>query len=88
MVAESKKIQTLVNVIADQGEAIRLAVSKLIATRSKFNTANPDANGTVVEGNLVPLNNSLNRINAEISKQVWTDIINARSPSHRNKALD
>ena len=88
MVAESKKVQTLVNVVADQAATISDAVGKLLAIRVRFNSVNPDVRGTVLAGNLSALNTSLNAISTEINKQVWVDLINSRIPSHRNKALD
>jgi hypothetical protein len=88
MVADSKKVQTMINVAADEVTTIREALVRLQAIKIKFQTANPDVSGTPLEGNVTALNNALTDLQTEADRTIWTQLIAARVPSHRGKALE
>ncbi len=86
--ADSKKVQTMINVVGQQAQIVRDAVVKMKATRTDFQADNPDTTGTPLEGNETAVSNAINDLDTEISKAVWDQMIAAVIPSHRNKALD
>ena len=86
--ADSKKVQTMINVLAASVEEVRDAVARMKAVRVKFQTHNPSVVGTPLEGNVAAVNSALNALDAEVSKALWTQLIAAKVPSHRNRALD
>lgn len=88
MVADSKKVQTMINVAADELTTIREALGRLQVIKTKFQTANPDVSGTPLEGNVTALNNALTDLQTEADRTIWTQLIAARVPSHRGKALE
>ncbi len=52
MVADTKKVQTMVNVAGQQAQIVRDAVAQIKAVRVAFQTHNPDVTGTPLEGNV------------------------------------
>ncbi len=87
-IADSKKVQTLVNVIGQQTQVIRDAVDKIKEMRTTFTAVSPDVTGTPLEGNLAAVNSAIDSLDTEIAGPVWTGMIDAICPSHRNKALE
>ncbi len=87
MVADTKKVQTVVNRAADLALELRGLVTDFKDLRTRFQAANPDVTGTVLENSLGALNTSLNAIDTEISLAVWDSIIAARVLTHRGEAL-
>jgi len=85
---DKKKVQTMVNVAAEQIQIIRSAINTLKTVRTAFQTHNPDVTGTVLEGNVSTLNSSLNSLDTESLSGVWDTLINGVVESHRNKALE
>lgn len=88
MVADAKKVQTMINVLAESATEARAAVARMKAVRAKFNAHNLSVVGTPLEGNVNSVNSALNALDAETSKAIWTQMIAASILSHRNKALD
>lgn len=92
MVADTKKCQTMINVMADQAQAARSALSTMKTVRDLFNAHNPDVTGTPLEGNLSYINTAINdldtALNSGANKTVWDEMIAAYVPSHRSKALE
>lgn len=88
MVADSKKVQTMINICADQAQIMRDAVSRMLAVRTAFTTHNPDITGTPLEGNVAVVNQAITDLNAEVSKAIWDAMIAAKVPSHRGKAME
>ena len=88
MVADTKKCQTLINICAQQMTAVRAAADTMEAMRDLFVAINPDTTGTPLHGNLATLSNALTALAAEAGRAVWTQLIAAEVPSHRNKALE
>ncbi len=86
-IADTKKVQTMINIVADQATIIRAAVATMKATRTTFNTVNPVITGTTLEGNKTAVSNSIDALDTEVSKAVWDTMIAAHIPSHRNDAL-
>lgn len=87
-VADKKKVQTMINKMGQNAQIIRDAIADMKAVRTAFQTHNPDVTGTPLDGNVTAVNNALNVLDTEINKAVWTGMIAAIVPSHRNKALD
>lgn len=87
-IADTKKVQTMINVAGQQMEIIRAAVDRMEAVKTAFQTHNPNVAGTPLEGNVAALNNALAALRTEVDKAVWTGLIGAIVPSHGNGALD
>ena len=86
-VADTKKVQTMVNIVGLKAEQIRLAVTQMKAVRTAFNAANPDVSGTPLEGNLAAISNAIDALDSEIYGVVWDGLIDAIVDSHRGEAL-
>ena len=69
-IADTKKVQTMINILAEAAEEARAAVAKMKAVRTKFQTHNPSVAGTLLEGNVAAVNSALNALDAEMSKTV------------------
>ena len=87
-IPDSKKVQTMINITAQQMIIIRAAVAKMDAVKAAFTTHNPDVTGTPLAGQVGTVNTALTALRAESDKVVWTNLIAAIVPSHRNKGLD
>ena len=87
--ADSKKIQTMVNILGQQAQIIRAAVATMRTVEIAYNALNPtpSVTGTSLQGNKAALAAGLNTIDTEISGQEWTDQINGIVLSHRGKAI-
>jgi hypothetical protein len=85
--SDAKKVQTLINRVADEMIAVRAAVARIQATKALYQTASPSVVGTPLDGNVTALNNALTALQTEVDKAVWTGLIAARVPSHEGKAL-
>ena len=83
MVADTKKVQTLINHMADAVEAGRAAE----VIRYAFIAANPSVIGTPLEGNLSAVNTWLTSFITDLNDPVAQGFINARIASHRGEAL-
>ena len=84
---DNKKVQTLINICADQMVTIRNAVATMDNMKTIFQTINPDVTDTPLEGNLSAFNNAFTALKTETDKAIWTALINAKVESHRNQAL-
>lgn len=87
MASDPKKVQTLINVCGQQMVTIRAALQTMQDMKATFQAVNPDVTGTPLEGNLTTLNNALTALQGEVDKAVWTALMNANVPTHKNKAL-
>jgi uncharacterized protein HemX len=90
-VADTKKVQTLINAAGYEALAIRAAITRLKAVRALYNTAAPDATGTPLEGNLAAVSNAIDSIDVLMNTTdsvVWDGMVAAIVPSHRGEALD
>lgn len=86
-VPDQKKVQTMINVVAEQAAIIRAAVDTMVLVRATFNVVNPDTTGTPLAGNEVAVSNAINTLDTAIFGPVWDGMIAAHIPSHRNVAM-
>ena len=87
-VSDTKKCQTLINIMGQQALAVRAAVATMKACRTAYLAAGVDPTGTPLEGNVTLVSNAINSLDAEIEAAVWDGMIAAIVPSHRNMALE
>lgn len=87
-IADSKKVQSMVNVVGQQAEIIRAAVQAMKDIRTAFNAINPDTTGTPLAGNEAAVSGAIDVLDTEANKAVWTQMIDAVIPSHPNNLLD
>ena len=87
-IADKKKVQTLVNVMGKQMQIMRGALVAMQSVKTKFDMANPNVIGTSLPGNVSALNGALSALQDAVNKNIWTQIIAANVPTHRNKALE
>jgi len=88
MVADTKRVQTMVNIVGQQMLLIRAAMARIEAVKAAFTTANPDVTGTPLDGNVATVNSAIVALKAEVDGAVWTQMIAAIVPTHRNTALE
>ena len=88
MASDKKKVQTMVNIVGQQMIVIRAAVARIEAVKAAYQTASPDPTGTPLEGQVPTVKQAITDLAAEVGKAVWTQMIAAIVPSHRNKALE
>ena len=86
--SDNKKVQTLINICADQMATIRNAVATMENMKTLFQNVNPDVTGTPLQGNLAAFNNAFTALKTETDKAIWTALIDAKVDSHRNQALE
>lgn len=87
MVADAKKVQTLINLAASAAEVIQQQRDVLATVRDLYQTAAPDVTGTPLEGNLAAVNAWMNSVAAVADDPVANALIAAKVPTHRGKAL-
>ncbi len=85
---DPKKVATMVGICANQIEIIRAAMIHIEAVKAAFQLANPDVTGTPLEGAVAMVNQAIVDLKTETDKEIWTQLIVARVPSHRNAALE
>lgn len=83
MVADTKKVQTLINRMAEAIEDGR----KAEAVRDAYTAAQPDVTGTPLEGNLPAVDSWLSDFIAILNHPVAQGFIDAKVDSHRGSAL-
>lgn len=83
MVADTKKVQTLINHMADAIEAGRAAE----AIRDAYILASPDVTGTPLEGNVTAVNTWLTGFISSLNDPVAQALVDARVSTHTGKAL-
>jgi hypothetical protein len=88
MVADSKKVQSLINLIATEAEALKASSIRLEALKAKFVAQNPDVTDTPLQGNVGAVNTWLADLKAVADSPVADGMIAARVKSHRGTALD
>lgn len=86
-VPDTKKVADLVNAAAVAAQTIRAQVLLLKGLRTTFLAVNPNVTGTPLAGNLTALSNSIDALDTESGKAVWTAMINAYVPSHQGGSL-
>lgn len=88
MIANTKQVQTMVNIVGQAVADMRVGMTDILAMRTKFQAINPSVVGTPLDGNLAVVNAAITALDNELSKAVWTQMISAVVESHENKALD
>ena len=88
MTADTKKVQTMVNIVAEESQKCRAARDKILAVRAAFQAINPSVAGTPLQGNLAAVNSFIDDLDALLNRAVVDGIIDAYVPSHRGKAID
>lgn len=83
MVADTKKVQTLINRMADAIEAGREAE----VIKDAYTAANPSVVGTPLEGNLPAVNTWLTGFIAVLNDPVAQAFIDEKVPTHSGDAL-
>ncbi len=83
MVADTKKVQTLINRMADVVEVGRSAET----IKDAYVAANPDVTGTPLEGNVAAVNTWLTDFMTILNDPIAQGLIDARVPSHKGDAL-
>ena len=86
-IADTKKVQTMINIVADEVEKIKTAATRLNQLRSLFMAAGVDVAGTPLEGHLTDVSDWIDAIDAAANAAVPNGFIANRVPSHRAKAL-
>ena len=90
-ISDTKKVQTLVNVTAEQIIVVRSAVSTTKAMRDLYLAASPSVTGTCISGSVASVNSALNAldtiINSGSNLNVWDGLVNCYVPTHRKGAL-
>jgi len=84
---DTKKVQTLINVVGQQILQIRAAVQTIQDMKALYQTVNPSVVGTPLEGNLAAVNTRIAALQTEVDNAVWNGMVAAIVPSHRNNAL-
>lgn len=84
---DTKKVQTMINIVAEQITNIRDSMSTIQDVKSKFQTANPDVTETPLDGKVSSINTAISDLQTETDKSIWTEIINAYVSTHRGQAL-
>lgn len=85
--ADTKKVQTMVNIVGKNAEKVRNAVALMKAVRSMFQAVNPSTANTPLAGNEAAVSAAINALDAEISKPVWSGMIDAVSPTHTEEPI-
>ena len=92
MASDTKKVQTIVNVCADQATAVRAAIDTMKAMRTLFLAANPSTVGTpLAGGNTAILNSAITALDTLVNTTdaaIWNALIAAKVPTHTGNALD
>ena len=87
-VSNQKKIQTLINAVAEEAQKIKEANTRLQALRTLYTASNVDATGTLLQGNVTAVSNWIDSVNTVANSAVPNGMIAAYVPSHRGKALE
>jgi hypothetical protein len=87
-VSDQKKVQTMVNIAADQIIIVRSAIDTLKTIRTAFNNHNPNTTGTPLAGKKTALSLSIDTLDLEARLAIWSDMISSKVETHQGKALD
>ena len=87
MVADTKKVQTLINISGNAVIAARASADTIDVVRAKFTAANPDVIGTPIEGQVAATNTALNAFQTAVRSTDLDVLVNSIVPTHRNDAL-
>lgn len=87
MVADTKKVQTIINRAGQNIQNMRNDMQDIKLVRDLYIAASVDPTGTILDGNVTSLNNQINALDAELSSAVFDALIAAIVPTHDGDAL-
>lgn len=89
--ANTKQVQTIINVTAEQIIIVRAAIQTMKDTRTLFVAASVDTTGTPLSGSVASLNSALNTLDSAVNSgsisATWDALIGNYVPTHRKEAL-
>lgn len=88
--ADTKKVQTMINITVLQIQAVRNAITAMKTVRTTFQTINPSVIGTPLEGHTAEISAALNRLDTLVNTTdvaTWDLIVAAYVPTHTGNAL-
>lgn len=86
--ANTKRVQTLVNLCAEAAIDLDVIADRLNHYRALYVAANIDPTGTVLEGKVMAVSAWIDKVLAVANDPVCAGLIAARVPTHRNQALE
>lgn len=86
-IADKKKCQTFINVVAEEVVKLQAVADRLEALRTLWTTHNPDTVGTPLDGHLGTVSAWIDDVRAVADNGVANGFIANVVESHRNKAL-
>lgn len=88
-VSDSKKVQTMINVVAAAKQACDAQLAIMLAVRTAFQTINPSVTGTpLAGGNAAKVNSLVTQLETLLAHADWLIVTNNIVPTHEGKALD
>lgn len=86
-VANKKKVQTLINVVCEAVDALKVADDKLGRVRAAYADQEVDPAGTALEGHVAEITGWMDDVKAAADSVVANGFLAHRAPTHRNTAL-
>lgn len=87
MIADTKKVQTMINRVAGNIQSMRNDMADIKLVRDLYIASNADPVGTALDGNVATLNSAINLLDVELSKGIYDQLIAAVVSSHEGDAL-
>lgn len=87
-ISDKKKCQTLINLAAEAAEHVQVVAARLKTVRSAYQAQAVDPTGTPLDGHLAAVSTWIDNIDSVANSGVVTEMIAAKVPTHRNKALE
>jgi len=88
--SDMKKVQSFVNILADDILSVRAAIDSMNSTASLFAQVNPSTAGTCVQGKKSEIASALAWLDTLVnttSGSTWDLVIDCKVDSHRGEAL-
>ncbi len=86
-ISDKKKVQSLINIVADEVDKLKAVAERLEALRTAFQAHNPDVTGTPLEGHVADVAAWTDAVRAVADDAVANGFLAHRVPTHRGKAL-
>lgn len=91
-ISDKKKVQTMINITAEQIIIVRTAITAMQEVRTTFQNVNPSTTGTPISGSVAAINTALNALDATVNggstASAWNLLINSHIDSHTGEALN
>ncbi len=88
MVADTKKVQTLVNKMSEGAAGLAVISDVFQTVLTSYQTHSPDTTGTPAEGHEADIGQAIADLKTLSERPVFAAMVAAYVPSHRGKALD